>query len=65
MGALGEIDAKEAAIGLGGRFPRCLFAAFSNVAPGVDFERFQRWYVDTVAAALLTAPEPPTLLHSA
>jgi hypothetical protein len=46
QGALGEIDAAEAAIGLGGRFPRCLFAAFSNIAPGVDFERFQRWYYD-------------------
>jgi len=43
---LGEIDAAEAAVGLGGRFPRCLFAALSNIAPGVDFERFQRWYFD-------------------
>jgi hypothetical protein len=27
-----------------GRFPRSLFAAFTNVAPGVDLERFHRWY---------------------
>ena len=46
MAVLGEIDAAEAAIGLGGRFPRCLFAAFSNISPGVEFERFQRWYFD-------------------
>jgi len=46
VAVLGEIDAAEAAIGLGGRFPRCLFAAFSNISPGVEFERFQRWYYD-------------------
>ena len=46
MAVLGEIDAAEASVGCGGRFPRCLFAAFSNIAPGVDFERFQRWYFD-------------------
>ncbi len=28
-------------------------------------ERFQRWYVDTVAAALLAAPESPTAVESA
>jgi hypothetical protein len=43
---LGEIEAGEAAVGLGGGFPRCLFAAFSNISPGVDFERFQSWYFD-------------------
>ena len=28
-------------------------------------ERFQHWYVDTVAAALLTTPESPTHVESA
>ena len=46
MAVLGEIDAAEAAVGLGGRFPRCLFAAFSNLAPGVELERCQRWYYE-------------------
>jgi hypothetical protein len=29
-----------------GRFARSLFAAFTNVAPGVDLERFHRWYFE-------------------
>jgi len=29
-----------------GRFARSLFAAFTNVAPGVDLERFQHWYFE-------------------
>src|SRR5262245_4953311 len=44
--ALGETDAAQAWIGCGGRFPRPLFAAFTNMVPGVDPERFQRSYFD-------------------
>jgi len=29
-----------------GRFARSLFAAFTNVAPGVDLERFHHWYFE-------------------
>ncbi len=29
---------------MNGRFARSLFAAFTNVAPGVDLERFHHWY---------------------
>jgi hypothetical protein len=29
-----------------GRFTRSLFAAFTNVAPGVDLERFHHWYFE-------------------
>jgi hypothetical protein len=29
-----------------GRFARAIFAAFTNVAPGVELERFHRWYFE-------------------
>ena len=31
---------------MNGRFARSLFAAFTNVAAGVDLERFHRWYFE-------------------
>lgn len=31
---------------MNGRFARSLFAAFTNPAPGVDLERFHRWYFE-------------------
>ena len=31
---------------MNGRFARSIFAAFSNPAPGVDLERFHRWYFE-------------------